>query len=189
MIHLPFAPSPDVEPNRLIRVATQADLSFVVHCQRQWSNALGFLPTCTLKRYIDARQVAVAEENGFPVGFVDWCGHAKSLLRVLQVAVEPDILRGRVGTDLMTMLKDFARDKQLSIMRLTCRAELAANHFWPTVGFTPTAIYHRETTRKVPLIEWTKARFLTEAITGVSLRSAPNNDLATEPASRVTLPG
>lgn len=182
MIHLPFANPTDDLPSRIIRPATQADLSFVVHCQRQWSNNLGFLPRSTLARYIGASQVAVAEENGFPCGFVDWCGTSKGTLRVLQVAVEPDILRGHVGTDLMTMLRDFSIANELSIIRLTCRAELPANHFWPTVGFHPTAIYHRATTRKIPLIEWTKARFLVEQLTGVTLETSPLNDL-TSPLS------
>lgn len=141
---------------RRVRVATLDDLSFVVEQQSRWSGAVGFLPRSTFERYIERGQIIVAEENGWPAGYISFCGASKGLLRILQVAVHLDLLREHVGTDMMTAIETYGLNNGLSVSRLTCRDGLEANGFWPTLGFVQSAVYSRRTTRKRLLREWTK---------------------------------
>ena len=160
-----------VPPGRAVRPATRRDLTFVNHCQRKWRESVGFLPTQVFERYIEAEQLAICEENGLPAGYVNWCGTTKGVTRVIQVAVEPELLRERIGSLLMSMIHNFAIANDQSIIRLTSRVDLFANKFWPTLGFVPTAIYRRPTVRKLQLIEWTKPLIFHDPTTGVTLRS------------------
>lgn len=169
MIYLPFPAEADDSTGRRVRLATARDLTYLVDLQNKWRHTVGFLPSCVLKRYIDASQVAVALENGWPVGYVDWCGSSKGILRTLQVAVEPEMLRGKVGSSLMQIMRQFAVAHELSLIRLTSRVDLQANKFWPTLGFAPTAIFKRKTQRNLPLIEWSLPLLTADAISGVSL--------------------
>ena len=169
MIYLPFPTAPDETTGRIVRVAVSKDLSYLVALQNKWRHTVGFLPTQVLSRYIDQSQVAIAEENGWPVGYVNWCGSSKSILRALQVAVEPELLRGKVGSSLMSIIRQYAAAHELSLIRLTSRVDLEANRFWPTLGFSPTAIFKRQTTRRLPLIEWSLPLLTSDATSGVSL--------------------
>lgn len=141
---------------RAVRLALPSDLQFVSDQQKAWSGNVGFLPLQTFERYIEAGQVIIAEENGWPAGYVSFCGSTKGILRILQVAVHHDLLREHIGTDMLQIMDAYAREHSLSVARLTCRDGLPANHFWPTAGFLQTAIYNRATTRKRLLREWTK---------------------------------
>ena len=169
MIYLPFPTQPDETTGRRVRLATANDLSYLVDLQNKWRHTVGFLPNSVLARYIDAGQVALAEENGWPVGYVDWCGNSKGILRTLQVAVEPEMLRDRVGSSLMQIMRQFASAHELSLIRLTSRVDLQANKFWPTLGFSPTAIFKRRTQRNLPLIEWSLPLLTADATSGISL--------------------
>lgn len=141
---------------RAVRLATLADLSFVNAQQKAWSGNVGFLPSQTFERYIERGQIIIAEENGWPAGYISFCGSSKGLVRVLQVAVHHDLLREHVGTDMMRIIQQHAESNGASITRLTCRDGLPANDFWPTIGFVQTAVYARRTTRRRLLREWTK---------------------------------
>lgn len=156
MTPLIFGPAHAPVAQRAVRIATLGDLSFVIAQQKAWSDNLGFLPKQTFERYIPAGQIIVAEENGWPAGYVSFCGSSKGLLRVLQVAVHHDLLRAGVGTDMMRIIDAYAADNALSVTRLTCRDGLQANDFWPTIGFAQTAVYARATTRRRLLREWTR---------------------------------
>ena len=176
MIYLPFPTRPDDTTGRVVRLATPRDLSYLVALQNKWRHTVGFLPTQVFTRYVDAGQIAIAEENGWPVGYVNWCGTAKGILRTIQVAVEPEMLRDKVGSSLMQIMRQFASAHELSLIRLTSRVDLQANKFWPTLGFSPTAIFKRHTQRNLPLIEWSLPLLTADAISGVSL-STPSSQL------------
>lgn len=173
MIYLPFPSEPDETTGRIVRLASPKDLSYLVDLQNKWRHTVGFLPTQVLQRYIDRGQVAIAEENGWPVGYVNWCGNAKGILRALQIAVEPELLRGKVGSSLMSIIRQFAAAHELSLIRLTSRVDLQANKFWPTLGFSPTGIFKRHTVRRLPLIEWTLPLLTSDSTSGVSLLATP----------------
>lgn len=138
-----------------VRIATPNDLPFIVGLQKQWSNAVGFLPTCTHKRYIDANRVLIIEENDTPAGFVNWTCSRNGLIRLPQVAIHRDLLNNGLGSLLVKHLAHYARSHNATTLRLTSREKLDCNHVWPTIGFQTTAIYTPMTARRLPLIEWT----------------------------------
>ena len=138
-----------------VRIATGDDLAYVVDQQRRWSNALGFLPRVAHARYIDAGRVLIAMHNGQRAGYANMIISAKGLLRLPQVAISNDLLRHGVGTVLMHHIALIAARAGCAAIRLTSRADLEANQFWPTTGFDVTLTTYPLNARRQPLIEWT----------------------------------
>lgn len=151
-----------------IRLATLADLKYVEHLQRIWSNQVGFLPRAALTRYIDTRATLLICSNGQEAGYLSWQLTKKGLLRLMQLAVSPDLLRGKLGSDVVHYIERAARKGACSVIRFQTRIDLDANIFWNELGYKTTAVFQHPTARKRPLIEWTKclldATLLTEAL-------------------------
>lgn len=145
----------DSYPHRSIRVARDADLAFLLHLQKRWSGNVGFLPSAAFNRYIDNGQIFLVNERSQHAGYLIWTWRPDGLVRLPQVAIEPDLLRTTLGTRLMRLLVKQARSHHCSVIRLSSRTDLPANHFWPEFGFQPTAVIARPTTRGLPIIEWT----------------------------------
>ncbi len=143
-------------PTHKITIARSSDLSFVMHLQRTWSNQVGFLPKPALERYIDNRAILLVHENDQPAGYLSWQLTRKGLLRLMQIAVHPDLLRDRLGSDVMTYIETAAKKGHCSTVRFQTRIDLDANLFCNTLSYRPTAIFQHPTARKRPLIEWTK---------------------------------
>lgn len=140
-----------------IRIANARDLAYVVDLQRQWSNALGWLPRCAHKRYINAQRVLIATFNGQRAGFCNMIISKKGLLRLPQIAISTELLRQGVGSSLMDSLTGIATASRCSAIRLTTRADLDANLFWPTTGFEMTLMTYPDNARRQPLLEWTQS--------------------------------
>lgn len=172
---------PETEHN--IRLATDIDLSFIVHLQRIWSNQVGFLPRPALMRYIDNRSTLLVELNKQHAGYLSWQLTRKGLLRLNQLAIDPALLRGKLGTDIVTYIEKAARRGSCSVVRFQTRIDLDANLFFNDLGYKTTAIYHRPTARRRPLIEWTKClldpAFLTQTL--VSRKKRYQHRATTEP--------
>lgn len=147
---------PTIQPKRTLTLATPQDLAYVVHLQRLWSNQVGFLPRSALDRYIDSHQTLLVKENGQHAGYLNWTVARNGLLRFIQVAIDPPLLRTALGTKLVQHTEDAARRNNCSLIRFQCRTDLFANHAWSALGFRPTALYQRPTARRKPCIEWTK---------------------------------
>ncbi len=155
---VPIREGPDVlAKTHKIAIATDKQLKFIEHLQRTWSNEVGFLPRSAIKRYIQQRCVLLVEQNKQYAGYLLWQLTRKGLLRVVQLAVEPELLRERLGTDIMSYIETAAKKGSCSIVRLQTRIDINANIFFREVGFTTTAVFHRATTRNRPIIEWTKS--------------------------------
>lgn len=149
--------------NRTVEPATPADLKYLIHLQKAWSNNVGFLPRCAFERYIDLRQILLVRENDAPAGYLIWTFRRDGVVRIPQVAVDFDLLRTTLGTKIVQHVKRAAIRGHCSILRLKSRSDLSANRFWPTVGFQPTAVITHPTHRGLPLLEWTAQ--LTDAAT------------------------
>lgn len=149
-------PGDTVSAHRSVRVAKPADLAFVIDLQRRWSNNVGFLPKCTFERYIDSHQLLLINENDDSAGYLSWTFRKDGLIRIPQVAIHPDLLRGTLGTRIMNRIAAAGIAGNCSIIRLRCRSDLLANAFWPSLGFTLTATIARPSSRGLPLLEWTK---------------------------------
>ncbi len=145
-----------MQPRRSIRIARQSDLSFILQLQKTWSNNVGFLPACAFERYIEARQILAVTEGGDLAGYLIWTFRKDGLVRLPQVAIEPELLRTTLGTRLMNRIESAARAGDCSVIRLTSRSDLHANTFWPELGFILTATLARPSNRGLPLLEWTK---------------------------------
>lgn len=145
-----------MESHRSIRIAKSSDLSFILKLQKTWSNNVGFLPKCAFERYIEARQVLAVTQGGELAGYLIWTFRKDGLVRLPQVAIEPELLRTTLGTRLMHRIETAARKGECSVIRLTSRSDLHANTFWPELGFILTATLARPSHRGLPLLEWTK---------------------------------
>lgn len=141
--------------SRTIRVATEEDVRFCEALQLMHSDSLGFLPTDTHRRYCDARQVLIVEENAWPAGFVNFIPAKTGVLRIPQVAIHIDLLNTRLGSLLVGQLRLAAQAGGCTMIRLTTRSDLPANAVWPKLGFIPTGYQTPINTRRRPLIEWT----------------------------------
>jgi len=183
-----------MHPARTIRLANESDLTFVQHLQRTWSNNLGFLPTSALQRYLRLRQCLLVLENDTPAGYLNWSLSRKGLLRIIQVAIDPDLLRTTLGTKVMRHVERAAHRGHCSALRLTSRVDLPANQFWPILTFQPTAVLQPRTTRNQPHIEWTKPLLSPANIAAIltapnrhphtkRLHSQPYVDLSETPAA------
>lgn len=141
--------------NRTVRTGTIQDLPYLTDLQSRWSQNVGFLPRCVLERYLERQQVYLVAENTQHAGYLLWTFRPDGLVRVLQVAIEPELLRTTLGSKVMRSLERRAIASNCSIIRLKSRSDLPANQFWPLFGFKPTAIVARPSNRGLPLIEWT----------------------------------
>lgn len=144
------------QPHRSIRPANPTDLAYLIKLQKQWSNAVGFLPRAAFVRYIDEHRILCVFENGQHAGYLTWALRRDGMLHIPQVAIEAELLRTTLGTRLMHRIEKAAIAGSCSVLRLRSRSDLSANTFWPTVGFSLTATIARPTTRGLPLLEWTK---------------------------------
>ncbi len=151
----PAGPDRAEDANRSVKLAVDNDLFYVVNLQKQWTNAVGFLPKAALQRYIHADQCLVARVNGQHAGYINWCCRPDGLLTVPQVAISPELLRSSLGSAIITTLKQAAVHGGCSHLRLKSRSDLDCNQFWPQHGFTPTSVILRPSSRGLPLIEWT----------------------------------
>lgn len=159
------SPASTLPAHRSVTLATPADLPFVVHLQKLWSNNLGFLPRVALAEYINSKQLLLVRENGQAAGYLNWTCTKAGMVRIPQVALEPELLRTTVGSKIMAHLKRAAVRGDCSVIRLTSRSDLPANLFWPTLGFNVTAVYANPTKRNLPLFEWTMPLLSPDLIT------------------------
>lgn len=151
-----------------IRIATLRDLSYVIKLQRIWSNQVGFLPKPALERYIENQSTLLVRLNNQHAGYLSWALSRKGLLRLNQLAIDPELLRGKLGTDIVHAVERAARKGSCSVVRFQTRIDLEANLFWADLGYTTTAIFQHPTARRKALVEWTKCLLnpatITEAI-------------------------
>lgn len=138
-----------------MHVGLDTDISYVLDLQRRWSNNVGFLPRQTHERYLSRRQTLVVLQDGQHAGYLCWTCRPDGLVRVIQVAVDPELLRTTIGTKIMRHLHRAAVRGACSVIRLRCRSDLPANQFWPALGMRATATIVRPTVRGLPLLEWT----------------------------------
>lgn len=144
------------DSNNSISIASESDVAYVVHLQKVWSNQLGFLPKPALQRYIDNKATLLVQLNGQHAGYLNWQLTKKGLLRIVQIAIEPELLRGRLGTETMAYIEAAAKRGSCSVIRLCTRADIAATLFFREQHFQTTAIFERPTARRQRIIEWTK---------------------------------
>lgn len=146
---------PDGRSN--VRIATPADLSFVKHLQKRFSNQLGFLPTAAIEWYLSAGRVTLVLENQEPAGYLLGRRRLRCLPAVVpitQAAVCFDAQRRAHGVELVNAAAAAAAADGRTMLQAWCRSDLEANDFWAAVGFTAIALRRPPTSRGLPLILW-----------------------------------
>jgi len=151
-----------------IREATLADLSFIDSLQKKHTKMVGWMPTMQLEGKIKAKQVLIAEsrteDSGLrternaeertdcinlspqssalsPVGYCiaqDQYFKRDDVGIIYQMNVEPGKQRGLVGA--MLLKAQFERSAYgCKLYCCWCAQDIAANHFWESMGFVALA--------------------------------------------------
>ena len=165
--HPRHVPQPDglqkrVEPPRVgtkIRPATDADLAYVLHLQRKFTNQLGFLPTEAIRWLIEHARISLAVENGEPCGYLAGRTHLSQqpLLRpITQAAIQYDAQRRQHGLALLTQIEREAIEAGQAGIQACCREGIEANEFWRAAGFKPICIMTPANRRNKSVICWRK---------------------------------
>lgn len=144
---------------REIRTATPADLNFVLHLARQFSNNVGFIPRSAIDEYLDRQAITIAFENGQPAGYLLGNPRLKwqpALRPISQAAIAYDAQRRRHGYALIAKLETEARAAGQAGLQAICRTDLEANLFWQAAGFVKICHLRPDTARKRDLIVWRK---------------------------------
>lgn len=138
-----------------VRLTVPADYSFVIALQRQYSNDVGFICHSAWRRYVDDGRCVLCLTRGQPAGYVLFNPCRTGLVRFLQIAVSPELLRTKLGTLTMNLLEHAARTNHCSVIRATARLNSLGYLFCQAFKFTPTAVFNQPTARQLPRIEWT----------------------------------
>jgi hypothetical protein len=147
------------------RVAMMADLPFLDALQKQHSKALGFFPRAQMEGYVQNGWVLVAEPSteysvpsteAKPLGYVisrDRYLKRDELGVVYQLCVVPGHQRGLIGASLIRAV--FERSAYgCKLYCCWCAQDLAANHFWESLGFVPIAFRAGSTGKRRVHIFW-----------------------------------
>lgn len=138
-----------------VRLTTPSDYPFVAALQRRYSADVGFVCHSAWRRYIDDGRCILSLSRGQPAGYILFNPCKTGLVRFLQIAISPELLRSRLGTMTMDLLEHAARTNECSIIRGTARLHSLGYLFCQAYDFTPTAVFNQPTTRRQPRIEWT----------------------------------
>jgi hypothetical protein len=142
--------------DRTITIATEADLFYVLNTQRKYTNDLGFIPRHGFQREIENGHILLLRHNAQSAGYLLWTSNHRGLLRVIQLACDPDLLRTYVGSALQTHLERAAIQFNCTTIRAKSAADVRYNVFAPALGMHPTAIYRPKNVRDRAIIEWTR---------------------------------
>jgi ribosomal protein S18 acetylase RimI-like enzyme len=125
------------------RLATCADLPFLDQLQKQHGRALGFFPRAQMEGYVQNQWVLIAEDAATrqPLGY---CASRDRYLKrdelgvIYQLCVAPGHQRGLIGATLIREVFDRSA-YGCKLFCCWCAQDLAANHFWESMGFVPIA--------------------------------------------------
>lgn len=137
----------------LVRSATPADLTYLLHIQNKQTDSIGYVNKGALLERINTGRILVLTHNGDPAGYLNYTHRRDRITHLNQVAVSEELWRIGLGTLAMHQLIENAR--RCGSLMLHCRTaiDLPANRFWPTLGMRPGPLIPGQ--RRV-LIPWKK---------------------------------
>lgn len=121
----------------VIRRATPADISFMVHLQKTNSDAIGFVSRLALREHVDYAHVLVALERGQHAAFLLHGAYHRTHVKIFQACVEYDLRRFHIGWSLVKQLGQEASPHSASLY-CEVRDTLPARNFWLACGFRLT---------------------------------------------------
>lgn len=118
------------------------DDAFITGLMRQNYEALGFIPSPTVKsQYLAQGRYLVQTRNGKPVGYLLHGAPAPgSILTIAQHVIEYDWREKGYGMDVYRRLLDRAENANCRAIRLKCAEDLPSNAFWQAAGFEHIAV-------------------------------------------------
>ncbi len=127
-----------------IRYAADEDIPAVKRIASQWRDELGFVNRAALGEAVERRELFVAEDGNYIVGFVHWHRRRDGWYTIYEIAIDKSYLRRGIGQGLLRSV--------LRPVRLKCTVDnQRANDFYESQGM------HIETTesgRKRSLNVW-----------------------------------
>jgi len=142
-----------------IRPATVDDIAFMDSLQKGTTKQVGYFPTGQFKGYIEQGAVLIAHEPGRPderLGYViskDRYLKRDELGVIYQLNVAPGMQRKLVGATLIRSV--FERSAYgCRLYCCWCAQDIAANHFWESLGFVPVAFRAGSSGKKRVHIFW-----------------------------------
>jgi hypothetical protein len=116
--------------NVLCRVASEADITYIVDLQNKNREAVGFLPKMAINERLERNRVFLGNLNGEPFGYLlfDRNGNA---INILQAAIQYDARRKLYGAALYHWA---LAQWNCSHVKLKCAADLESNLFWQSMG-------------------------------------------------------
>ncbi|MGB7159892.1 MAG: hypothetical protein WBD40_17630 [Tepidisphaeraceae bacterium] len=150
-------PAPRCGHDVSIRVATMADVKFIADLQNVHYRQIGYFPTKQVEGYVATGGVLIAEDPaGAPLAHCisrDRYLKRDELGVIYQLCVVPGAQRKLIGA---TLLADvFARSAfGCKLYCCWCAQDIAANHFWESVGFVPVAFRAGSARKKRVHIFW-----------------------------------
>jgi hypothetical protein len=117
-----------------VRQAIADDLKYVMALQRANRESVGGLPSPALKERIDRGTLALASINDDPVGYLLY-DLRDGILRIAQACIQYDARRRTYGEQLWLWLIN-RHGPAMHEARLRCAADIDANVFWRSMGFT-----------------------------------------------------
>ena len=138
-----------------IRKATTRDLHYLHQLQLHWKKNLGYLHKAILQDVIDRGYAWLVNENTQAAGYILLYPRRSGILRVIQLAIDPELLRTTLGTQVMHTLSSAAGARGAPAKRQETRQNNPPQQFLPKQRFIKK---HTTTTTnpKQPLkLEWT----------------------------------
>lgn len=136
----------------LVRRGLPTDLDAIKRIADSRKNELGFVRRPSLAESIARGELLVAEEDGQVMGFVDFHLRRDKQITLYHIATAVDRQRQGIGRGLLAALSAMGRDMDASRVMLKCPADLEANLFYSTLGFT---LHETQNGRKRALNVWT----------------------------------
>jgi ribosomal protein S18 acetylase RimI-like enzyme len=116
-------------------------IDFCVDVQKRESNCLGFVPRNTYAQAWARDRLIMATENDELCGFIFFGRTQRPMhdsISIFQCAVVEDARRIQHGATLVRAVAEHRAAADRRFFKLRCRADLAANQFWRTLGFVHT---------------------------------------------------
>lgn len=137
----------------MLKLATPADLPYIVGLSKKHADELGFLPREAMAAYLSRARVTLALENGDPCGYFLTGAYAPQL-RIFQACVQLDARGLGHARDLLGGLIARAAVAGTTKISLHCRDGLASNAFWAACGFTHGGLILGGAARRKIVCQW-----------------------------------
>lgn len=138
-----------------ITVALPIDRLFIDALQRRHVNNIGFVPRTAIDDHLSRHSYNLLLINDQPVGYAMQSGGVRKPLRLIQVAIDPDAWRHGLGTELINLAIQRARQSRIPGMTATVRDRLPMNQVVTATGALLTGRDTRGTARGLDRLHYT----------------------------------